>query len=76
MSPVIASLWWDDVIGALLVCGAVLLPLWLLIRHMKNDDEMESGGNWGEQIGVDKDDDWGPHSNVPKRTQSDSTTGT
>ena len=26
------------------------------------------GGNWGEQIGVDKDDDWGPHSNVPKRT--------
>ena len=75
VSPVIATLWWIYVIGALLVCGAVLLPLWLLIRHMKNEDESVSGGNWGEQIGVDKDDDWGPHSNVPKCTQSDSTTG-
>jgi hypothetical protein len=76
VSPVIASLWWIYVIGALLVCGAVLLPLWLLIRHMKNEDESVSGGTWEEQIGG-KDDDWGPHSNVPKRTtQSDSTTGT
>jgi len=76
VTPVIASLWWVYVIGALLVCGAVLLPLWLLIRHMKNDDESVSGGTWGDQVGVDKDDDWGPRSNVPKRTQSDSTTGT
>ena len=76
MSPVIASLWWIYVIGALLVCGAVLLPLWLLIRHMKKEDEWCSGGTWGDQVGVDKDDDWGPHSELPKRTQSDSTTGT
>jgi len=69
VTPVIASLWWIYVIGAALVVGAVLLPLWLLIRHMKKDDEMDSGGNWGRQIGGDKDDDWGPHSNVPGRDQ-------
>jgi hypothetical protein len=74
VSPVVATIWWIYVIGALLVCGAVLLPLWLLIRHMKNEEESVSGGTWGEQVGADKDDDWGPHSNVPKRTtQSDST---
>ena len=67
MTPVIATLWWIYVIGALLVAGAVLLPLWLLIRHMKKDDESESGGNWGRQIGGDKDGDWGPHSYVPGR---------
>jgi hypothetical protein len=76
VTPVVATIWWIYVIGALLVCGAVLLPLWLLIRHMKNEDESVSGGNWGQQTGIDKDDDWGPKSNVPKRTPQSSDTTT
>ena len=68
---------WVYVVGIALVVGAIFLPLWLLIRHMKRDEESVAGGSWGEQT-VEGGDDWGPRSNVPPHDSgsgSGSTTG-